>query len=116
MTQLSHYSGLAAETSVVQHYQNAGACDIARRWRGSGGEIDLIVEHGGTTVFVEVKKSKTHATAALRLRPAQVERILSTAYEFLAAHGLSQDAEMRFDVALVDAQGRVEICENALMA
>ena len=108
-----HLSGKAAETAVACHYEAQGRPIAARRWRGRWGEIDLIARDGATVVFVEVKKSSTHAKAAERLGWHQVQRIWAAAQVFLDGEPLRSLTDVRFDVALVDALGRVEILENA---
>lgn len=109
----AYYSGLAAETAVEHHYTQAGHAIAARRWRGSGGEIDLIARDAGGLVFVEVKKSRSFARAAERVTARQMARIYASASEFLADEPDGQDSAMRFDVALVDQAGRIEIIQNA---
>lgn len=87
---------------------------VADRWRGRGGEIDLVARDGDKVIFIEVKKSKTHAEAATRLLPAQISRIFAAASEFLATEPKGQLTETQFDVALVDEQGKIDLLENAL--
>ncbi|MRX49581.1 hypothetical protein GI374_03800 [Paracoccus sp. S-4012] len=101
-------SGHAAEESVARRYEMAGCAILERRWRGASGEIDLIVREGETIVFVEVKQSSSFASAAERLCRRQMDRICLAACEFCGT-----DCDMRFDAALVDAQGRVELVQNA---
>ncbi|PKP70666.1 MAG: hypothetical protein CVT82_05845 [Alphaproteobacteria bacterium HGW-Alphaproteobacteria-4] len=110
---VSYRDGLAAEAQVAAHYVQSGRCIAASRWRGSGGEIDLIAREGAGLVFIEVKKSVTHARAAERLSRRQMDRIYASASEFIAGEPLGQGTAVRFDVALVDAVGRIEILENA---
>ena len=110
----ANLSGAMAEDAVLRVYRAAGAEPLARRWRGAGAEIDLVLRLGATFVFVEVKAAPTHEAAALRIGPAQIRRIMTGATAFLAAHGHPQEVPMRFDAALVDAAGRVEIREGAL--
>jgi putative endonuclease len=86
---------------------------VASRWRGASGEIDLIVREGAGVVFVEVKKAATHAEAALRLTSRQMARIYAAAAEFLAGEPAGQATDCRFDVALMDSYGRIEVLENA---
>lgn len=112
----SFHAGLAAEDQVSQMYDRTGRAVIARRWRGTIGEIDLIAREGDVVVFIEVKKSSTHALAAEHLTYGQMQRIMATASEFVGGEPKGQGTDMRFDVALVDAQGRIEIIENALAA
>ena len=110
---MSYCAGVAAEDTVAETYRRRGYAQKAKRWRGQGGEIDLIFEKLGALVFVEVKKSRSFATAALRLTDRQMQRIYTAAGAYLATMPMGQDTEARFDAALVDADGRVEIVENA---
>ena len=112
----SYHAGIAAEDQVSQLYDRSGRPVIARRWRGSIGEIDLIAREGDTVVFIEVKKSSSHALAAEHLTWGQQQRIMATASEFVGGEPLGQNTDIRFDVALVDGMGRIEIIENALAA
>ncbi|OCX61214.1 hypothetical protein BFP70_16875 [Thioclava sp. SK-1] len=108
----AYLSGAAAEAQVLRAYQAAGFMAVAQRWRGAGGEIDLILRKGTLLVFVEVKRAPTHAQAAERISAAQIARIGRAALAFTNG---DPDADTRFDAALVDAHGQVEILENALM-
>lgn len=112
----SYHAGLTAEDQVAQLYDRSGRTVCARRWRGSAGEIDLIARDGAEVIFIEVKQSKTHAQAAEHLTPRQMARIYTAASEFLAGEPAGQMTEVRFDVALVDAVGRIEVLENAYAA
>ena len=112
----SYHAGLAAEDSVARHYGRSGHRVVARRWRGKGGEIDVIAQLGDDTVFIEVKKSDSHAAAAARLSDRQVRRLFDCAGEFMGTLPNGMLSSVRFDVALVDAVGRIEIIENALGA
>ena len=112
----SYQAGLAAEDQVEQLYDRSGRSVCARRWRGSGGEIDLIARDGSEVIFIEVKQSKTHAQAAEHLTPRQMARIYASASEFLAGEPKGQLTDVRFDVALVDGMGRIEVLENAYAA
>lgn len=110
---VSYHAGLAAEDQVATLYARKGMEIAARRWRGRAGEIDLVVRDGAGFVFIEVKKSDSHAHAAERLSRRQMDRICLSASEYVADAPGGQLTDMRFDVALVDALGRVEILENA---
>jgi putative endonuclease len=110
---LAWHSGYAAEEIVARDYARRGHRTADRRWRGTGGEIDLIAEDGAGLIFIEVKKARTHAEAAERLSRRQIDRIHASAAEYLGRMPRGQLTDCRFDVALVDAGGRVEIIENA---
>ncbi|MFA5538505.1 MAG: YraN family protein [Gemmobacter sp.] len=114
--QRSYHAGLGAERAVERHYAEGGRVIAARRWRGRGGEIDLIAREGGRVVFIEVKHSRTHAQAAERLSARQMARIYASAAEFLGGEPAGELTESRFDVALVDGLGRIEVIENAFAA
>lgn len=107
------HSGCMAEDQIASRYRVAGCDILARRWRGKAGEIDLIVREGSTIVFVEVKASATHGCAAERLGRRQMDRICQAACEYCSRLPDGQATEMRFDAALVDSLGRVEILRNA---
>lgn len=106
-------AGLSAEAAVAAHYRRGGCPVIARRWRGAGGEIDLIARDGPTLVFVEVKKSRDFARAASRVTARQITRIFAAAAEFLAGQPDGQDSDVRLDVALVNASGEISVMHNA---
>jgi putative endonuclease len=109
----AHHAGMSAEKAVALAYDTRGADLLQTRWRGCAGEIDLILLQGGVHVFCEVKTARSFDVAAARLRPAQMRRIHAAASEYLAFTPRGQLSEVRFDLALVDAQGRVEIREGA---
>jgi len=106
-------SGMAAERSVAACYDRRGADLLETRWRGEGGEIDLILREGAVIVFCEVKAARSFDAAITRLRPAQVRRIHAAAAEYLGNVPAGQLAEVRFDLAVVDQRGATEIIENA---
>lgn len=112
---MSYQAGLAAEKSVAAHYVHGGLAILAERWRGSQGEIDLVAQDGDAIVFIEVKKSRSHAQAAARLTRRQMDRIYGAGSEFLATQPRGQLTDVRFDVALVDGQGQVDVIENAFI-
>lgn len=112
----NYYAGLSAEETVARRYVAQGARVLETRWRGPGGEVDLILGEGDRVVFVEVKKSKTHAQALQRVTPRQMARVLASAEAYLARCPKGALTDVRVDVALVDAQGVIDIVPNASMA
>lgn len=113
---MAYHRGLAAEDQVVAAFERRGARVLARRWRGGSGEIDLIVDEPGCVVFVEIKSARTHQLAAERVGARQLRRIAGSAVEFLDTQPKGQLTPARFDVALVDQQGRIDVLENVLAA
>jgi putative endonuclease len=113
---VEYHTGLAAEEIVAADYTRRGLRLERRRWRGKRGEIDLILREDDRVIFVEVKKSWDFALATESLSHRQMQRILGAAEDFVAGEPKGLLTEMRFDVALVDAVGRIEILENACLA
>lgn len=108
------HAGRAAELQVAEHYRRAGHEILAERWRGRwGGEIDLIARSASAVIFIEVKRAEHHGWAVERITPRQMARIRTSAEEFIAARPELGAMDQRFDVALVDGMGRIEVIENA---
>ncbi len=112
----AYHAGVAAEISVARHYERSGCTICAQRWRGTGGEIDLVAKKGDVLVFIEVKQSRTFAMAAQHLTDRQMKRIYQSASEYLAQEPAGLATNVRFDVALVNFLGQTEIIEQAFMA
>ncbi len=110
---VSFHAGQAAELRVASDYERRGFTILHRRWRGAGGEIDLIARDAEGLVFVEVKKSQTFDMAAARINRRQMNRICASAAQYLENEPGGQLTNVRFDAALVDALGAVQIIENA---
>ncbi|MBE9476979.1 MAG: YraN family protein [Proteobacteria bacterium] len=111
----SYYKGVMAENTVADYYTAHGHQTKARRMKTAYGEVDLIMEKHNQIVFVEVKCSRTFAQAAIRITQRQIERIHAAAEDYMAKLGVLGLVDCRFDAAFVDANGRVEIVENAFI-
>ena len=110
----NHHAGQAAEESVLRHYMQLGYGLLARRWRGFGGELDLVLRNGDGVVFVEVKKSRCFDRALALLGRAQMHRIFQTAEQYLGTCPAGLNTQSRLDIALVNSFGEVRIVENAM--
>ena len=111
----NHLSGPAAEDAVLRAYVEAGYKLLARRYRAANGEIDLIFRDGPGYVFVEVKASQTFDRAMARITPAQIKRIYNAASVFVGTMPEGQMADMRFDAALVNHVGALDIRAGVLL-
>ncbi len=109
----TYQSGLAAEDTIVRKYLASGLNLLERRCRNEGGEIDLVLEDDDTLVFVEVKQRKSIETAAYSISQRQWSRIAHAAQIYIAQKDYPFQTNMRFDAALTDRYGNVEILENA---
>ena len=110
---VGYHAGRVAEDIAARNYILRNHRLEAKRWRGSGGEIDLIMRDGAQVIFVEVKKSENFARATTRLGRRQMDRLVAAGSEFLAGEPKGQLTDVRFDLALVNGQGDVQIIENA---
>ena len=81
-----------------------GLKHIRSNHRSKSGEIDLIMQHSDTLVFVEVK-SRSNAyidDAIYSIHTQKQERIIHTAQHFLYHHTQWQYHTIRFDVIIVN--------------
>ena len=74
---------------------------VERNYRCRGGEIDLIFQHGGALVFVEVRlrRSANFGGAAASVTRTKQARIMRAARHYLAGR---PECHCRFDVVLLD--------------
>ena len=71
---------------------------VAQRYKTPVGEIDLIAERFGTTVFVEVKARGQTSGYADALQAVNRPRIVRAAQYWLAKHPAKVETPFRFDV------------------
>jgi putative endonuclease len=76
---------------------------LARRWRGKGGEIDIVAARGPVLAFVEVKarRSLEEAAAALAEGAETRRRVAAAAKDYLQRHPRQSVRRVRFDAVLV---------------
>lgn len=110
---MAYHAGLAAEGRIAQDYERRGFAIVQQRWRGKSGEIDLIAQDGDGFIFIEVKQSRNFERAARALSKAQMGRLYRSAEEFLGTQPLGSLTDVRFDVALMNGHGEIQIIENA---
>ena len=109
MTLARQQLGILGETLAVDELTRRGYAILERRYRTRHGEIDIVAEHQGTLVFVEVKaredvKCGTAAEAVTRIKQ---RRIVSRAVEYLARNNLGE-RRCRFDVVAIDHAGSAQ--------
>lgn len=116
MTARRFHAGLAAEDRAARHYENIGAEILERRLRTPEGEIDLIVRLGEMLIFVEVKQRK-RLGADSPISAKQWQRLGLAANFYMMHHtNMTGTAPLcRFDAAIIGADGRMEVIENARM-
>ena len=94
--------GQQGESLAADYLVQRGYTVIARNWRCDAGEVDLIVQHAETLVFVEVKSVSQAKTeeAALKVNRAKQRRLVRCLYTYLDLHHL-EEMPTRIDVIAI---------------
>jgi putative endonuclease len=103
MTRQRQSLGEAGENLAVRELTARGYAILERRYRTRHGEIDIIAEHQGTLVFVEVRARATaeFGRAAETVTDAKMRRVTAMAVDYLARHHIA-NRPCRFDVVAID--------------
>jgi putative endonuclease len=98
--------GRYGEDVAARYLAGAGLVVLARNWRCTEGEIDIVARQGDVLVICEVKtrRSTAHGTPVEAVTPRKADRLRVLAQRWLAAHSARPRA-VRFDVIAVLAQG-----------
>lgn len=118
MTQERLDLGKLGEEQAVARLKKEGYRVLARNYRNTFGEIDIIASDGKTLCFVEVRtRTKDwHGHPFESISPAKQKKIIRAARGYLARQD-TEDVEARFDVVAVipdEAGGfTVELIKNA---
>ena len=110
--------GAEGERLALRHLQNRGYELLERNYRAQRCEIDLVMQDGETTVFVEVKARSSSLFGLGREAVTEKKRrnVVKAATAYAADHGLLE-ASLRFDVVEVALpSGRITHIENAFPA
>ena len=101
------------EDIAAAWYEARGYHVLARNWRCQAGELDLVVAHGRTVIFCEVKTrtSDLFGLPAEAVTPAKQARIRRLAARWLSEEAKGRAREIRFDVAAILA-GHVQVLEG----
>ena len=93
--------GTAGEGIARRHLEAAGYALREANYRCRWGEIDLVMEHESTLVFVEVrtKRGGAFGTPEESVTAAKQRRLAATAYHYLEEHGL--DVPFRIDLVAI---------------
>lgn len=107
--------GDKGEDLAVRRLKRLGYRVVERNFSVHGlGEIDVIARDGSYLCFVEVRlrSRRDYGTPAETVTPEKQRRIIRAAQVYIQNNGLN-DALIRFDVAGVYGDGRVEIIKDA---
>ena len=106
-------SGRYAETLCCLWLRIKGYRILKRRYRGPGGEIDILARKNTTLIAIEVKYRKNSDDALFAITPRQQTRIAQSLQAFATRTGHSGD--MRMDVMTVSPKGRIHHHINVWM-
>jgi putative endonuclease len=103
--------GTFGESAAAAHLLRQGYELIARQWRCSAGEMDLVARQDDVLVFVEVRTRSGNAYGSPEesVTAAKQTRLVALAYAYLDACHLDDSTPWRIDVIAVevDRTGRV---------
>jgi putative endonuclease len=93
--------GERGETRAAVFLEHRGFVLHARNWHCRAGELDLVMQHGATYVFVEVRVRAAGTTAAATsIGSRKQARLVAAAQTYLAQHDAA-DADWRIDVVTI---------------
>ena len=106
-------SGAAHEQAARRHLEAQGLRFIAANVACRQGELDLVMQDGGTLVFIEVRyrASERFGGAAASVDARKQARLLAAAGYYLARHPTSLPC--RFDVVAIGAGGQLRWIKHA---
>ncbi|MCX5879107.1 MAG: YraN family protein [Deltaproteobacteria bacterium] len=109
--------GKEGEDLALRKVESLGYKCIARNYRCSLGELDLVARDGETLVFIEIKtrkgKSLDYAKEAVHARKQR--QMSKVALAYMKRNGC-EDAKARFDVVVIHQKGpdkEIEVIRNA---
>ncbi|WP_329741340.1 YraN family protein [Dyella sp. A6] len=97
-------SGAVFEQRARIELERAGLRLLASNYTTRHGELDLVMQHGDTVVFVEVRHRQRagHGDATTSVTRSKQEKLIRTAQLWLAAHPQYAQRPCRFDVVSYD--------------
>jgi len=109
--------GRFGELAAAAHLQRNGFVIIARNWRCSAGEIDLVATRGDQVVFVEVRTRRARGATPMfpeiSVGTHKARRLADLAQTYLAESGAGNDRAWRIDVIAVEVDGAGRIARLA---
>ncbi len=94
----AYIKGQRGEQLAALYLRLFGYTVLARRYKTTVGEIDLIARRGRLIAFVEGKWRKDSDLALHATRPATQQRITRAALRWMSANPQFYDFDQRFDV------------------
>lgn len=99
--EISDLGGRRGEQAAARHLRRRGWTILATRWRGAGGELDLIAARGSVLALCEVKARTDPAALVEPVTAAQRARIRRAAEAYVASHPHLSGLQPRLDLLAV---------------
>ena len=98
--------GASAEQLACAYLQRQGLKLVAKNFRIRQGEIDLIMTHNATLVFVEVRfrKCQDFGGAGGSITSAKYQRVAQAAMAYSQHHDIGESVAQRIDAVLISPQ------------
>jgi putative endonuclease len=89
------------ETQAIRHLEARGCELVARNWRCTAGEADVIVQEGDCLAFVEVRtrRGRAYGSPEESITPKKLARMAAVAESYVYEHGW--EGNWRLDVVAV---------------
>lgn len=112
---MNFFKGQKAEDQAVHFLKKRSYHIIARNYKTSFGEIDIIASINDTLCFVEVKSRQSHhyGYPAEFVNAIKQRKIIKTAKHFIMKKNIKSDQQIRFDVISVCGNDECDHLENA---
>lgn len=101
---IPHADGKQAESRACDFLKAKGLRLIAKNFRTTLGEIDLIMKEDNILVFIEVRsrKSSVYGESCETIGRIKKAKIIKTASIYLKKEKLCEKIDCRFDVVTID--------------
>jgi putative endonuclease len=102
----SQHIGQRAEQQACRFLQQQGLRHVTSNYACKQGEIDLVMEHRDTLVFVEVRYrgNSRHGSGAESITRHKQQKLVRTAEYFLLQHPAQANRPCRFDVISIGGE------------
>ncbi|MBI2381539.1 MAG: YraN family protein [Gammaproteobacteria bacterium] len=107
MNEHSRAFGTGIETQTRRYLEQQGLIFVESNYSVRGGELDLVMRHGDSLVFVEVRyrKSERFGGALASVDVRKQARLRLAAAHYLQARKIRDTLPCRFDVVAVSPRG-----------
>jgi len=97
--------GKQAENTACEYLIENGLKLIEKNYKCRGGEIDLVMQHENSIVFVEVRyrHNNRFGSGAESVIKRKQDKIILTALHYLQSHKKTAGSASRFDVVSIQA-------------